>query len=145
MADDTINFGTERNRKRYEALSPEGKAALARVRAENRTPEKRAELARVRELVEQEFPPLRPPAEVAATADEPDEALSGLLATLKMERERQGLSLNDVCKRTGYSLSTVSRLELGKVPNPTYGTLRTIARALGLELEWSTHPLEAKS
>ena len=131
MADEPINFGTERNRRRYEALSPEGKAAIARMRAANRTPEARAEEQRIRELAEQEFPP--------AVADD---RLLTLVGAFRTERERQGLSLADVAERTGMDRAQISKLETGKVPNPTLGTLRTYAHALGLELEWTARPME---
>ena len=131
MADDRINFGTERNRERYEALPPEGKAAIARMRAANRAPEALAEEQRIRELAEQDFPP-------AQKTDPVDETLLTLVATLRTERERQGLSLADVVRLSGVNLSTISRLELGKIPNPTYGTLRAYAEALGLGLEITT-------
>lgn len=134
MADDKINFGTERNRQRYEALPPEGKEAIARMRAASRTSEARAEEQRIRELVEQEFPPAAP-----------DERLLELLATLRTERERQGLSLADVSERTGMDRGQISKLETGKVVNPTVGTLRALAHALGLQLEWITRPLEPTS
>ena len=131
MSDNAINFGSERNRQRYERLTPEQRAAFDRIRAQNRTPEKRAEEKRVRELAEQEFPPL------AA-----NEQLLMLVATFRTERERQGLSLSDVAERTGMDRAQISKLELGKVANPTLGTLRTYAHALGLELEWTARPME---
>ena len=87
----------------------EQRAALEEVRARHQTPEARAEAARVRAAVQREFPPL--------TADD---ALLTLLATLRTERERQGLSLAGVSAHTGMDRWIVSRLELGKIPNPTY-------------------------
>jgi ribosome-binding protein aMBF1 (putative translation factor) len=113
------------SRPRDVELTPEQRAALEEVRARHRTPEARAEDARVREAVQQEFPPL-----------EADESLRALLAAFRTERERQGLSLTDVSERTGMERSVISRLELGKIPNPTYQTLRTYARALGKSLAW---------
>lgn len=131
-SDESKNIhGTERNRQRFERLTPEQKEAYMRVRAENQTPEKRAEYARVRELVEQEFPPLQP-----------GEPLLNLVASLRLERERQGLSLAEVCERTRMNVSTVNRLELGKVANPSYETLTALARALGLELEITVKRVE---
>lgn len=131
---DPIHFGSDKNRQRYEKLTPAQKAAFERSRAKTRTAEARAEEHRIRELAEQEFPPAKRSA-ARADAAALDEKLLDLLATLRAERERQGLSLADVVERTGLNLSTVSRLELGKVPNPTYGTLRAYAEALGMSLE----------
>lgn len=129
MSKNDINFGSDRNRARFERLTPEQRAALLRIREENRTPEQRAEDRRAREAAEKEFPPL-----VA------DERLLTLVATFRTERERQGLSLADVAERTGMDRTQISKLECGKVLNPTFGTLRTYATALGLELDLTAHP-----
>jgi len=53
-----MNHGTESNRKRWEQLTPEQKAAVERIRTRHRTPEYRAEEERIRDLVRREFPPL---------------------------------------------------------------------------------------
>ncbi len=119
-----INFGTERNRRRYEAMTPEQQRTYRQHLAENNTPEARAEKARLRELAEKDVPPL--------VADDP---LLELVATFRQQRERLGLSLADVSRTTELDVSTVSRLELGKIPNPTYVTLRAIARALGMSIQ----------
>lgn len=66
-----------------------------------------------------------------------DPGLSAALAELRAERERQGLSLADVSERTGIDRSTLSKLETGKVCNPTVGTLRSLARALNKRLSWT--------
>jgi transcriptional regulator with XRE-family HTH domain len=57
--------------------------------------------------------------------------------TLRKERERQGLSLSDVSERSGIDRATRSKLETGKVPNPTVSTLRAVVRALNKRLFWS--------
>ena len=59
------------------------------------------------------------------------------LAGLRRERERQGLSLTDMAERTGIDRATISKLETGKIANPTIGTLRTYAKALGQRLAWT--------
>jgi transcriptional regulator with XRE-family HTH domain len=51
--------------------------------------------------------------------------------------ESQGLSLADVSERTGLDRAMLSKLETGKLANPTVGTLRRYARALGKRLSWS--------
>ena len=115
-----------RRRLRYEDLTPAQRAAVDRVRAERRTPEYRAEEDRVRAAVRAEFPPL---------AIDPE--LMEALAALRRERERLGLSLTDVAERTGIDRAMISKLETGKVPNPTVATLRSYARALGKRWAWS--------
>ncbi len=42
-----------------------------------------------------------------------------------------------MAKRTGIDHATISKLETGKIVNPTIGTLRTDARALGRRLAWT--------
>ena len=57
-----------------------------------------------------------------------------VVARLKAERERRGLSLADMLKRTGMSREALSRLENNQSQNPTIRTLARYAAALGLEL-----------
>jgi DNA-binding Xre family transcriptional regulator len=128
------NFGTERNRQAWEKLTPEQKAKVDLVRAQHRTPAYRAEELRVREEVRKEFPPLAPDAE-----------LLGVLTALRRERKRQKLSLSDMHQLTGIDRSTISKLEVGKVPNPTYSTLRALASALGTRLTLGLTPFPAGS
>jgi ribosome-binding protein aMBF1 (putative translation factor) len=125
-----MNHGTESNRKRWEQLTPEQKASIERIRAEHRTPEYRAEEKRVRDLVREEFLPL--------VADGP---LLDVLAALRCERERQGLSLTDIMERSKIDRATINKLENGKIPNPTYSTMKAYARALGLRLAWKLEPM----
>jgi transcriptional regulator with XRE-family HTH domain len=61
------------------------------------------------------------------------EALTGL----RRERQRQRLSLTDMAERTGIDRATISKFETGKIANPTLGTLRTYAEALGRRLAWT--------
>jgi DNA-binding Xre family transcriptional regulator len=121
-----MNHGTERNRKRWEAMTPEQRAAVERVREAHRAPEYSQQEELIRTAVRSEFPPAGPDPELVLA-----------LAALRLERERQGLSLTDVSERTGIDRGTLSKLETGKVANPTVATLRTYARALGKRLEWS--------
>ena len=53
---------------------------------------------------------------------------------LRIERERQGLTLTDLQERTRIDRATISKLERGEMPNPTVGTLQTLAAALGKRL-----------
>jgi DNA-binding Xre family transcriptional regulator len=59
-----------------------------------------------------------------------------LAATLKRARRKQRLSLATVASRTGIDKAALSRLENGKNLNPTLGTLKTIAQALGVQLQF---------
>jgi ribosome-binding protein aMBF1 (putative translation factor) len=119
-----------RRRRTLEEFPPEQRAAIERIRARNRSAEQRAEDERVRSLVRAEFPPL-----------ETDPALAEALARLRLERQRQGLSLNDLAERTKLDRATISKLETGKFANPTVATLRRYARALGKQLAWSLEDL----
>jgi ribosome-binding protein aMBF1 (putative translation factor) len=121
-----MNHGTERNRKRWDAMTPEQRAAVEVIRASHRTPEFREREEAVRQAARFEFPPRGA-----------DEELTAALAALRVERERQGLSLTDMQERTKIDRATISKLERGEVRNPTIGTLRTYAFALGKRLSWS--------
>src|SRR5947207_1327521 len=123
-----------RRARRFDELTPEQKAKVEAFRARCRTPEGRAELEEVRAVVRAEFPPLQL-----------DDETRAALAALRAERERHGLSLGDVAERTGMDKSMLSRLETGKIPNPTLSTLRAYAEALGKKLVWSTEDLPAPS
>ena len=57
-----------------------------------------------------------------------------VVTRLKAERERRGLSLADMLRRTGMSREALSRLENHRAPNPTVRTLARYAAAVGLEL-----------
>jgi ribosome-binding protein aMBF1 (putative translation factor) len=120
----------ERGTRRFDELTPGEKAKVEAYRAQRRTPEARAEEERVRAAVREEFPPLQL-----------DDDTRAALAALRAERERQGLSLADLAERTGIDKAMLSRLETGKIPNPTLSTLRAYARALGKRLVWSTEDL----
>jgi ribosome-binding protein aMBF1 (putative translation factor) len=62
-------------------------------------------------------------------------SLGRLLQTLKAERERLGLSLRDLSERAGIDHAMLSRLETGKLPNPTFATLSRYALAVGKSIE----------
>ena len=119
-----------RTRQTLQDFPPEkraaGEASIARSETRRATPEGRADEEEVIRKVREEFPPL---------AIDPD--LAAALAALRAERERQGLSLSDIAERTGIDRSTLSKLETGKVPNPTVSTLRSLAGALNKRLSWS--------
>jgi ribosome-binding protein aMBF1 (putative translation factor) len=122
----------ERRRRRLANadLTPEQRAAAEARRAERRTPEYQEEVARDIAAYRREYAPVGDPELIEA------------LAGLRRERERQGLSLTDMAERTGIDRATISKLETGKLANPTVGTLKTYARALGRRLTWSVEPVE---
>ena len=124
----------ERHRRRLSVadLTPEQRAAIETRRAERQTAEYREDLSRDVEAYRQEFPPALDPELIEA------------LAGLRRERERQGLSLTDMAERTGIDRATISKLETGKIGNPTIGTLRTYAKALGHRLAWSLELLATR-
>jgi ribosome-binding protein aMBF1 (putative translation factor) len=107
-------------------MTPEQRAAYEVRRAERETPEYQAQLAADIAAIQREYPPARP-----------DPELIEALAALRLERERQGLSLSDVSERSGIDRATISKLETGKIANPTVGTLRAYAKALGRRLAWT--------
>jgi predicted transcriptional regulator len=58
-----------------------------------------------------------------------------LIAQLKSAREKQGMTLAEVAARMGIDPPALSRLETGKVLNPTLATLLKWAEALGQKLD----------
>jgi ribosome-binding protein aMBF1 (putative translation factor) len=120
--------------KTLDDMTPEQKAAVEAVRARRHTAEADSERDRFREEIRKEFPPAAP-----------DEALLDTLASLRAERERQGLSLADLSERTKMDKATLSKLETGKVANPTYFTVRTYARALGKKIAWRLEDVSDES
>jgi len=59
------------------------------------------------------------------------EHLRDIVAALKAERQRLGLSLAEVGERSGIGKANLSRLENDANPNPTVNTLLRYAEALG--------------
>jgi hypothetical protein len=101
----------------------------------DRSPEERARIQAIRERFQSE----RPTHEDLIASGEyegpiPQDALISYfaaMAKLKSERQRQGLTLSDVSDRSGLDIGLLSRLENGKVVNPTLATLWRYADALG--------------
>lgn len=85
--------------------------------------------------IEQEFPPGRRGVEHADPASRMKLGdfyeIQHVMALLRAERERQGLSLADLQEATGIDRGTLCKMETGRHPNPTIGTLARCARALG--------------
>lgn len=116
-----------RTRRALEALPPEQRAAaeasIARSAAYRATPEGQAEQEEIIRKVREEFPPAKP-----------DPESSTILAALRNERQRQGLSLADLAERSGILQATLNGLEEGRIPHPTLNTLNRYAAALGKRL-----------
>ena len=67
-----------------------------------------------------------------------------MIAALRAERERQGLSLADIAERTGMDRAAIHKLEIGLNSNPTYATLTRYATALGTRIEWHLETIPKK-
>ena len=63
------------------------------------------------------------------------------IAELKRQREERGLSLADVSERSGLDRGMLSRLENGKILNPTMATLWRYADAIGSQVSLGVEPL----
>lgn len=126
-------MATERGRRAWDRMTPEQQAAVESIRAKNRAPEAQAEHERIAAEAKRVHPPI-----------ETDDVLSHFVAGLRLERERAGLSLADVAERTGLDRATVHRIESGKVPNPTYSTLKAYAAALGCRVGLSLERVTAE-
>src|SRR5258708_423843 len=61
-------------------------------------------------------------------------AILSLVARFKAARESQGLTLAEVAERMGIDAPALSRLETGKMLNPTLATLHKWAEALWRKL-----------
>lgn len=127
MTSQTSANSDERRRRRLRdaELTQQQRAAADARHADRQTTGYQDELVRDIEAYQQEYPPIG------------DLELTAALAGLRREREQQGLSLTDMAERTGIDRATISKLETGKIANPTIGTLRTYARALGRRLAWT--------
>jgi DNA-binding XRE family transcriptional regulator len=62
-------------------------------------------------------------------------AILNLMARFKAIRESQGRTLAEVAERMGIDAPALSRLETGKMLNPTLATLHKWAQALGQKLD----------
>ena len=69
--------------------------------------------------------------QLRSTADAQRVSLREAFRLLKAERERQGMSLNDLEAKTGINKPALSRLENAEENNSTVSTLCRIAEALG--------------
>ena len=99
------------------------------------TEEERGRHANVREQIAGELPDIRRRAkERLALLKQEGTPLRQVLAALRAERERQGLSLADIQERTGIDRAALSRLENNEDANPTLTTLERYAEAVGRQM-----------
>jgi ribosome-binding protein aMBF1 (putative translation factor) len=117
-------------------MTPELKAKLEAARAFYRRPDVRADEIRVWEILERGY---RQTGRLATTGDgaslEALVAFRRFVASLRRERERQGLSLADLAERAGIDKATLNRIENGRC-NPTVNTLARHVEALGKVIAW---------
>ncbi len=97
-----------------------------------RTPEQRAEEEAVRR--HHAANPVRQPPPGAINRQS-FTAILCLVARFKAVRESQKLTLAEVAERMGIDAPALSRLETGKMLNPTLATLHKWAEALGQKLD----------
>ncbi len=97
-------------------MTPEQLAAYMRRRDERKTPEYLEGVGRDIAAYQEEYPPAKLPAD-----------LLHVLQALRALREAKGLSLTDMMERTKIDRATISKLETGKIANPTYQTIRDYA------------------
>lgn len=71
--------------------------------------------------------------------------LRDVAKVLKAERQRLGLSLNDVADRSGIAKANLSRLENDPHPNPTVDTLLRYAQALGRTIHIDLGPESSRA
>lgn len=96
-----------------------------------RTPEERADEESIRRQHAQ-TPLRKPPA--GAMNRQSFTAILNLVTKFKASREAQDLTLAEVAERMGIDAPALSRLESGKVLNPTLATLHKWAEALNQSL-----------
>jgi DNA-binding XRE family transcriptional regulator len=77
----------------------------------------------------------------ARRARDRSQRMRAIIAQLKAERERQGLSLATVAERIGLNRKNLHRIETNPNANPTLQTLHRIAEALGKSVHLELHDL----
>jgi ribosome-binding protein aMBF1 (putative translation factor) len=131
-------LATDQARKLREAtMTAEQKARVENVRAKRRSVVARVEETGVREVIKREYletGSLKTAGDGTTMADLVE--FRRFVMSLRKERERLGLSLNDLAERAKIDKAALSRLESGQQLNPTVGTLTRYARALGKNLTW---------
>ena len=99
------------------------------------TDEERERHAKIREKIAEELPDIKRRArQRLALLKKEGTPLRQVLAALRAERQRQGLSLADINERTGIDRAALSRLENNEDANPTLATLERYAEAVGKQM-----------
>jgi DNA-binding XRE family transcriptional regulator len=108
------------------------------------TPEEQARIDAIREKYQREKPG---PDQLAASGEYEGPVQAGaywevrrVMAELKAERERQGLTLAQLAERSGLDKGAISKLETGRQVNPTVDTLSRIAAGLGVRIGLTLQP-----
>ena len=100
------------------------------------TPEEQEEHRRVRAQIAEELPVLRQLGkDLLAEALEAGGDLQHILAFLKKERIKKGLSLAEIEVRTGLEQATLAALEHNSDANPTIDALTRYADAVGKKVK----------
>jgi DNA-binding XRE family transcriptional regulator len=113
-------------------MDPEKRARIEAMLAAGRTPESRASR---KQAMEEDDREIRETGGI--TAEDGTFYPAGAPAApefgrrLKALREERGLSVEEVVRASGIERSALFKLEGGKNPNPTVGTLERYAKALG--------------
>lgn len=130
-------------REQLDKLTPEKRAKAEALMAKHRTPKARASEEAARVDYDRQ---MRETGTIETAPSRADEALARLGGSLRECRTALGLSLDDVARDSGVERSALAKLERGSNPNPTVGTLRRVASALGgrIRLEFEpTAPADA--
>jgi DNA-binding XRE family transcriptional regulator len=133
----------DRMQKQLDRFPPEERVRIEAALAEARTPERRAARAAAMEAIDREVRETG-----GITAEDGTfhrvrvPAAPEFGRRLKALREARGLSVEEVVKASGIERSALFKLEGGKTPNPTVGTLERYARALGgrIRIEFEPTP-----
>jgi ribosome-binding protein aMBF1 (putative translation factor) len=141
----------QRKRDRLAALSPEARAKAEAAMARARTPERRAAEAAAREdydrqmretgtIASRPLPPEKRAALDPPSAIVPIPGMAELAEKLRAFRESKGLTIDEVAARSGLERGQISKLERGRVRNPTVETLSRFADALDVRLTIDVAP-----
>lgn len=99
------------------------------------TDEERQRHAKIRKQIAEELPDIKQRArQRLVLLKKEGTPLRQVVGALRTERERQGLSLADINKRTGIDRAALSRLENNEDANPTLATLERYAEAVGKQM-----------
>jgi DNA-binding XRE family transcriptional regulator len=141
----------QRTRDRLAAMGPEARAKAEAAMARARSPERRAAEAAARADYDRQIRETgtiasRPlPAEKRAALERAGAAtavpgMAELAGKLRAFRVSKGLTIDEVAARSGLERGQISKLERGRVPNPTVSTLSRYADAIDVLLTIDVTP-----